>query len=140
MHRGGMDREPGTKFADLTLAAWARRGRKEDHDASLGEGSRRGCIIGRHGRFAAAQTAVIDLSPDQRTTVYRSMTRERVRVAPPTDFRARVGVEVPSSVELYPVPETVEVPAIRRYRYTVIDDQVVLVDPGTHRVVEIIGE
>src|SRR5436305_13576017 len=51
MHRGGMDREPGTKFADLTLAAWARRGRKEDHDASLGEGSRRGCIIGRRGRF-----------------------------------------------------------------------------------------
>ena len=90
--------------------------------------------------FAAAQTAVIDLSPDQRTTVYRSMTRERVRVGPPTDFRARVGVEVPSSVELYPVPETVEVPAIRRYPYTVIDDQVVLVDPGTHRVVEIIGE
>ena len=90
--------------------------------------------------IVAAQTAVIDLSPDQRTTVYRSITRERVRVAPPADFRARVGVEVPDSVELYPIPETVEVPAIRRYRYTVIDNQVVLVDPGTHRVVEVIRE
>jgi len=90
--------------------------------------------------IAAAQTAVIDLSPDQRTTIYRSMSRERIAVAPPADFRARVGVEVPATVELYPVPETVEVPAIRRYRYTVIDNQVVLVDPGTHRVVEIIRE
>ena len=43
-------------------------------------------------------------------------------------------------MELYPLPETIEVPAIRRYRYTVIDDQVVLVDPGTHRVIEIIRE
>jgi hypothetical protein len=90
--------------------------------------------------IAAAQTAVIELSPDQRTTVYRSITRERIEVAPPADFRARVGVEVPAAVELYPVPEAIEVPAIRRYRYTVVDDQVVLVDPSTHRIVEIIGE
>lgn len=90
--------------------------------------------------IAAAQTVVIDLTPDQRTTIFRSMTRERITVAPPADFRARVGVEVPSSVELLPVPDTVEVPAIRRYRYTVIEDQVVLVDPSTRRVVEIIRE
>jgi len=97
-------------------------------------------LAGTAGIVAAQTAAVIDLSPDQRTTVYRSITRERIAVAPPADFRARVGVEVPTSVELYPVPEAIDVPAIRRYRYTVIDDQVVLVDPSTHRVVEIIRE
>jgi len=105
------------------------------------KGALAAAILAGTAGIAAAQTAaVIDLTPDQRTTVFRSMTRERIAVAPPADFRARVGVEVPASVELLPVPETIEVPAIRRYRYTVIENQVVLVDPSTHRVVEIIHE
>jgi hypothetical protein len=107
---------------------------------SLLKGALAAAILAGTAGLAAAQTAVIDLSPDQRTTVYRSISRERIQVAPPADFRARVGVEVPDTVELYPLPETIEVPAIRRYRYTVIDNQVVLVDPGTHRVIEIIRE
>jgi hypothetical protein len=108
---------------------------------SLMKGALAAAVLAGTAGIAAAQTAVvIELSPDQRTSVYRSITRERIAVAPPAEFRARVGVEVPESVELYPLPETVEVPTIRRYRYTVIDDQVVLVDPGTHRVVEIIRE
>jgi Protein of unknown function (DUF1236) len=91
--------------------------------------------------IALAQTAaVVELNPEQRTTVYRTITREKIAVAPPADFRARVGVEVPATVELYPVPSTIDVPAIRKYRYTVVEDQVVLVDPVTHRVVEVIGE
>jgi len=97
-------------------------------------------LAGTAGIAAAQTAATIDLTPDQRTTVYRSVTRERLAVAPPADFRARVGVEVPAAVELHPFPETIDVPAIRRYRYTVIDNQVVLVDPGTHRVIEIIRE
>jgi hypothetical protein len=108
---------------------------------SLVKGALAAALLAGTAGIAAAQTAaVIDLTPDQRTTVFRSVTRERVTVAPPADFRARVGVEVPGTIELRAFPETVDVPAIRRYRYVVIDDQVVLVDPGTHRVVEIIRE
>jgi Protein of unknown function (DUF1236) len=107
---------------------------------SFVKGALAAALLAGAAGIVAAQTAVIDLTPDQRTTVFRSMTRERITVAPPADFRARVGVEVPSSVELRPVPDTVEVPAIRRYRYTVIEDQVVLVDPSTRRVIEIIHE
>jgi hypothetical protein len=90
--------------------------------------------------YAAAQTAVIELSPEQRTTVYRTITKERVRTAPPAEFRASVGVEVPTAVELYEVPAAVEIAPVRRYRYTVVNDQVVLVDPQTRRVVQIIRE
>jgi hypothetical protein len=108
---------------------------------SFVKGALAAAVLAGTAGIAAAQTAaVIDLTPDQRTTVFRSITRERVAVAPPADFRARVGVEVPDSVELLPLPDTVDVPAIRRYRYTVIEDQVVLVDPSTHRVIEIIRE
>ncbi len=103
----------------------------------------------RNGIFAAAMLgtasfafgqAVIELSPEQRTTVYRTITKERVRTAPPAGISFSIGAEIPASVELYAVPETVEVPSIRRYRYTVWNNQVVLVDPGTRKVVQIIRE
>ncbi|MGH6770061.1 MAG: DUF1236 domain-containing protein [Xanthobacteraceae bacterium] len=91
------------------------------------------------GSITCAQAqAVIELSPDQRTTIYGTITREPVRVPPPADFNFRVGVAVPAEVELYAVPEAVEVPTIRRYRYTVWNNQVVLVDPGSRKVVQII--
>ena len=66
-------------------------------------------LAGTAGIAAAQTAATIDLTPDQRTTVYRSVTRERLAVAPPADFRARVGVEVPAAVELHPFPETIDV-------------------------------
>jgi hypothetical protein len=97
-------------------------------------------ILAASAGYAAAQTAIIDLTPDQRTTIYRTITREKVRVAPPADFRASVGVEVPSTVELYEVPAAVEIAPVRRFRYTVVNDQVVLVDPSTRRVVQIITD
>jgi hypothetical protein len=87
--------------------------------------------------FAHAQ-AVIELSPEQRTTIYSTITREPVREPPPADFNFRVGVAVPAEVELYAVPEAVEVPAVRRYRYTVWNNQIVLVDPSSRKVVQII--
>lgn len=88
---------------------------------------------------ALAQT-VIEITPEQERTVYTTITRERVRTPPPADFRVGVGVEVPATVELYEVPATVDVAPVRRYRYTVVGGQVVLVDPGTRKVVRIIRE
>jgi hypothetical protein len=85
---------------------------------------------------AAAQ--VVEFTPEQETTIYTTVTRERVRTAPPADFRVGIGVEVPSAVELYEVPAAVEVAPARRYRYTVFNDQVVLVDPATRKVVRVI--
>jgi hypothetical protein len=81
----------------------------------------------------------IDLSPAQRTIIYRSVTRERV-LTPSADVQVRLGARVPRSVELYEMPTTIveEVPTLRRYRYMVVNDEVVLVDPATSEVVEVI--
>jgi hypothetical protein len=89
--------------------------------------------------FAAAQ-AVIDLSPEQRTTVYRTIIKEKVRTPPPADWRVSVGTEVPAAVELYDIPAAVTVAPVRRYRYTVMDDEVVLVDPSSRRVIQVIRD
>ena len=48
----------------------------------------------------------------------------------------RVGADLPSSgVTYYEVPREY---GVTKYRYTVVNDRTVLVDPGTHRIVEII--
>ena len=99
--------------------------------------------------LAAAQTTIIErrapatfveLSPAQRTVIYRHIIREPVAVVPEVELR--IGAPIPEAVELYAMPEQVyvEVPALRRYRYFQVHDQVVLVDPQTSEIVEIIRD
>ena len=84
-------------------------------------------------------TTTTTISPEQETTIYRTITREQVAVQPPpAEWAPSVGTEVPTQVQLYNMPSTVEVPSVRSDRYTVVNGHVVLVDPGTRRVVRII--
>jgi len=82
----------------------------------------------------------VELTPAQRTTIYRTVTRER-RVVP-EGVDVRLGARVPQAVELYeiPAPVVTEIPSVRRYRYMVVNNEVVLVDPATSEVVEIIRQ
>jgi hypothetical protein len=81
-------------------------------------------------------TGPVQLTPVQRQTIYRTIVRERVVPAPPT-VEYRVGTRVPQSVQLYSVPQEValEVPAIQTYKYMVVNNRVVLIDPATSEVV-----
>ena len=82
-------------------------------------------------------TEPLELTPVQRRTIYRTIVRERLAPAEPT-IEYRVGARLPDSVRLYSVPQevAVEVPAIRSYKYMVVNNRVVLVDPATSQVVE----
>jgi uncharacterized protein DUF1236 len=83
----------------------------------------------------------IELTPAQRTTIYRTVTRERLQAAEP-GFAVTLGARVPEAVELQDIPSAVvaEVPSVRRYRYMVVNNEVLLVDPATSQVVEIIRQ
>ena len=79
----------------------------------------------------------LQLTPVQRRTIYRTIVQERVQPAQPT-VEYRVGTRVPQTARLYTVPETVavEVPAIKTYKYMMVNNRVVLVDPATSEVVD----
>lgn len=83
---------------------------------------------------AMAQTVVI--APEQRTVIKDYVVKEKIR---PYKLQSRVtvGATLPADVELAPVPETWG-PTFRPYRYLYTGDDVVLVDPGTRRVIEVI--
>lgn len=89
------------------------------------------------------------LTPDQRTTVYRRVVRERdyaPRYAPRARgtevIEYRVGTRIPREVELRSFDDDVyvEAPELRRYRYVYVNNQVVLVDPETSEVVEVLDD
>jgi len=78
----------------------------------------------------------IELTPVQRQTIYRTIVRQPVQEVQPT-VEYRVGTRVPRDARLYALPQQVgvDVPAIRSYKYRMVNDRVVLVDPATGEVV-----
>jgi hypothetical protein len=83
------------------------------------------------------------LSEQQRTSVrdrFRSSGIERNRVTN-VNFAIRVGASVPRSVTLHTLPAGVVeiVPQYRGYRYVYVNDDIVIVDPGTYAVVAVVS-
>ncbi len=111
--------------------------------AGVGSASAQTTVITREP--VETQTVVtmqpLALTPVQRQTIYRTIVREPVQMAPPT-VEYRVGTRVPVSVPLNAVPQevAVEVPTIRRYKYMRVNNRVVLVDPVTSEVVADFGD
>ncbi len=107
--------------------------------ASTGAASAQTTVITREP--ADTQTVVtterLQLTPMQRQTIYRTIVQEPLVEAPPPTVEYRVGMRLPPSTRLYAVPQSVvtEVPAVRTYKYMVVNHHVVLVDPTTSEVV-----
>jgi hypothetical protein len=99
-------------------------------------------------RFAGAQSAGIEelvdehgvtpkfeLTSAQRHAIYQDLHKERSKLAPSL-FAARVGADVPPIA----LPDHVLAsnPETKLYKFTKVDDQVVLVDPTNRRVIAVI--
>jgi hypothetical protein len=94
--------------------------------------------IGRTDPFSAQ----LRLSDSQRRAIADAVRRENKAAEPSVSFVASVGAPVPPVIELYILPDKVlaEVPGAKRVKYTVMKNQLLLIDPTTMRVVEIIQQ
>lgn len=77
-------------------------------------------------------TTVTTLSPTERAEVREYIVKEHRTSTKLSDFDVAAGAVLPSTVEVYSVPK------FDRYRYTVVNEHRVLIDPTTRRVVEVI--
>jgi hypothetical protein len=123
------------------------RGERGDRDGRVGQGERRqepGVRGEERGERSQAREGgrPAQLSADQRTRVHQSLFRGRaeVRRLDKVDFAVRVGVTVPRTVVFYDLPaDIVEiVPAYRAYKYFLVGDEIVIVDPATYEIVDVI--
>lgn len=87
------------------------------------------------GSQALAQST-IDISPEQRTKIKEYILKQKVN---PVNVKEHlvVGATVPLDVTLTPAPPTWG-PLFLRYQYFYSDNHVVLVQPATRKVVQII--
>jgi hypothetical protein len=84
----------------------------------------------------------IQLTPAQKTAILDAVKQDGKKVAAGTEFIASVGGPVPPQLELYVLPDRAlaTVPAAKTVKYTMVQNQIVLVDPTTMRVVDIIPQ
>jgi len=84
--------------------------------------------------------AKLELTAAQRSAIYQAVSGDKSKVAP-SRFPTTVGAEVPPMIELYMLPDDILAnnPATKLYRFTKVEDRVVLVDPTKMGVVAVIG-
>ena len=80
------------------------------------------------------------LSPEQMRLVYAGVPKDRAR----TELRIRLalGAEIPRSVALFAFPDAViaQVPQVAPFRYIVVENDVVIVDPTDYEIAMVISE
>jgi Protein of unknown function (DUF1236) len=88
------------------------------------------------GGQAIAQSVSVELSPDQRTRIKQYVVKEKVK---PVTIKERVsvGAVLPGDVQLVAVPSDWG-PTLTQYRYVYHDNHIVLVEPSSRKVVQII--
>jgi Protein of unknown function (DUF1236) len=80
------------------------------------------------------------LTASQRSAIYAEVTKDKSK-ASPKNFSPVAGADVPPMIELYTLPDdaVADVPAAKMYKYTMVENKVVLVDPTRMRVIDVIG-
>jgi hypothetical protein len=81
-------------------------------------------------------TTQTTVTNEQQSKIRAYVTRQKpASITAPSGFTVRSGATLPETVELETFPSDV---GVTNYRYTVIGDRTVVVEPGTRRIVEVI--
>ena len=78
---------------------------------------------------ASAQDVIIE--PEQETVIREYVEKQPLASVKIPGVELNIGSTLPDTVELHEVPDV-------EYRYVVVDDRTVVVDPGTRKIVKII--
>ena len=78
---------------------------------------------------AAAEDVVI--APEQETVIKEYVHKQPLASVKLPGVQLSIGSTLPDTVELHEVPNV-------KYRYVVVDNRTVIVDPGTRKIVKVI--
>jgi hypothetical protein len=105
-------------------------------------GAAAGASEGAEGRSGGhSRGSITSVTTEQKTKIRSVFTRHHVEPARNLNVSVNVGVRIPHSVHLYPIPaDVIEiVPEYRDYEYILLDDdRIAIIDPDTYEVVDII--
>lgn len=80
--------------------------------------------------IGAAAAEDIIIQPEQDTVIREYVKKQPLASVKIPGVELNVGTALPDTVELHEVPNV-------KYRYVVVDNRTVLVDPDTHKIVKV---
>ena len=89
------------------------------------------------------QSQELKLSPDQKSLIFAAIRRDAISVAPPPrNLAVAIGAQFPSGAPLYALPDAAisSVPDAKPYKFTIVNDTLILVDPASMQVVATIRQ
>jgi hypothetical protein len=94
-------------------------------------------------KAAATRTAASDmlsLSNAQQKSIWSDVSRQASNQYAPLGFDAAVGTALPSSVSVYTLPSKAErdVPALKPYRYAMLQDKILIVNPSDRKIADVV--
>jgi Protein of unknown function (DUF1236) len=106
--------------------------------AGMSAGAQTSGNAGMSSETAGAQ-GKLHLSATQQQSIRQDLASEQEQTAP-SSFEARVGEKLPSSLNAKKLPSDVasKVPEAKSYHYVRLSDRVLLVDPSSQEIAEII--
>ncbi len=148
------EREPNARQSAKTSSGSAGReqngeaaGRNREPNSSqrasnIG-GAARSQELGREGSKTGASRANFHIEGAQKTELHETILHDtaiRRYHRGDINFPVRVGTRIPASIEFFTPPARfVEIdPEFRRYKIVVLDDEILVVDPETREIVDII--
>ena len=89
---------------------------------------------------SATSSDHLNLSNTQRHEIWQSLGKQTTKENAPVGFKAMVGETAPGSIKLQPLPGDVSsrVPAVKSYDYAMLQNQVLIVDPSSKKIVDIV--
>jgi hypothetical protein len=90
----------------------------------------------------ADPTAPLALTPTEKAAIRDAVRQDSAKPVAAAKFPISIGAQLPASIALRILPDAAlaQAPAAKTVQYTVIGNQVVLVDPTNMRVVDIINQ
>jgi hypothetical protein len=82
------------------------------------------------------------LTSAQKSAIYKAVSQDKTKPRMASNFRPQIGAKIPPTIATFALPSNAvaSAPAAASFKYTMAQNQVVLVDPATNEVVDIIRQ
>lgn len=137
--RGGQKsnqaQERSPSDAKQPAQAQDQRGPAGSKMGSDAKGDKSGATVG------SASSGSVNLTTEQRTEIRQTVLTQSAPRATNINFAVNVGTVVPSTVHVVEVPTTIVKihPQWRGFRYFVVNDEIVIVEPRTLKIVAVLN-
>jgi Protein of unknown function (DUF1236) len=91
------------------------------------------------GKSAAASDR-LELSSAQQKSIWNDISRHAAKQNAPSNFNAAVGTAIPAGVSTYPLPRRAarDVPVAKPYRYAMLQDRLLIVNPSDKKIADVV--